>query len=268
MAAPGARSYDRSVEPATQVQVFPDANAVVRHAARTLLATCRETGARRIALALSGGSTPALLYGYLAEELLREVPWSRLEVFFGDERAVPPDHAESNFGLAWRTLLSHAPIPPEQVHRMAGEAADLALAAEAYEDDVVRAVSAGPLGEPAFDLIWLGLGEDGHTASLFPGTGALSRADALVVANDVPQLATRRLTFTLPLINAAKRVQFLILGSRKAEIVKAVLEAARRAPVATGYPAARVRPPYGRVEWLLDRDAAAGMEATALTGDA
>ncbi len=242
-----------------RIQVFPDAGGLTHHAARTLREACARNAEGRVAVALSGGATPALLYRRLAEDYLHEIPWGRLEVFFGDERAVSPHHADSNYGLALRELLSRVPIPMEQVHRMPAGESDLELAAQCYEEEVQRLVPPGPLGDPAFDLVWLGVGEDGHTASLFPGTATLSSTESLVVANDVPRLGTRRMTFTFTLINAARRVQFLVLGREKAAIVERVLGPPRDGAPSELLPAGRVRPPHGTLEWLLDREAAAGI---------
>lgn len=231
----------------------------MQHAARTLRSVALQHRDRRIHVALSGGSTPARLFKCLAEEFRHEIPWERLQIFFGDERCVPADHPDSNYGLAHRELLARVPIPPSQVHRMPADAEDLAQAAAAYEALITQLVPAGLTGEPAFDLVWLGLGEDGHTASLFPGTRALTLRDRLVVANEVPQLTTRRMTFTYPLLNAALLVQFLVLGDNKAPVIKAVLEQRHHDGAQARAPAAGVRPTFGAVEWLLDREAAAGL---------
>ncbi len=209
-------------------------------------------------MALSGGSTPRELYQMLAQESAREIPWERLEVFFGDERAVPPEHPESNYRLALETLLARVPIGPDRVHRMRAEDADLSRAALEYERRIRERVPPGPGGLPSFDLVWLGVGTDGHTASLFPGSAALREEHRLVAEAVEPTRGGRRLTFTLPLINAARRVQFLVVGAQKADIVKEIL--GRSGPSGEELPAARVSPVAGEVEWLLDRAAAAGIQ--------
>jgi len=243
----------------TCIRIFPTPDGVVQHAARTLRDACSAHRERRVCIALSGGSTPARLYRFLAEDFRREIPWERLEVFFGDERCVPPEHPDSNYRLAHVELLSRVPIPEAQVHRMPADAADPAAGVDDYEDLIARLVPTGPLGEPSFDIVWLGLGEDGHTASLFPGTAALDVGDRLVAFNEVPQLDARRMTFTYPLLNAGAVVQFLVLGGQKAPVVTRILGPTARKSGADLAPAARVRPAYGRVEWLLDREASAGI---------
>jgi 6-phosphogluconolactonase len=242
------------------VCVFPSADELVEHAALTLWEACQARGSGPISVALSGGSTPALLYRRLAEGYRDSIPWDRLEVFFGDERAVPPDHPDSNYRLAFTTFLGKVAIPPERIHRMAGEEPDLEAAARRYEEEVCRSVPAGPDGVPSFDLIWLGIGEDGHTASLFPGTKALEEKKRLVAANEAPALKSRRLTFTLPLLNAAKVLQFIVAGKKKAPVVRRVLEAGKGAGSRPIPPAALVRPTRGELELLLDREAASEIE--------
>jgi 6-phosphogluconolactonase len=166
----------------------------------------------RFRLALAGGSTPRALYAHLAAA--RDVDWARVDVFFGDERAVGPDDPQSNYRMARETLLSPAAVPPENVHRLRGEDPELAAAARDYE---------AALGAPPLDLVLLGMGADGHTASLFPGTAALDERARLCVANDVPQLATRRLTLTYPALLGARDVLFLVAGADKAATLRDVL---------------------------------------------
>jgi 6-phosphogluconolactonase len=201
-----------------------------------------------VTIALSGGSTPKALYEKLGEApLFERVAWHRLELFFSDERAVPPDDAQSNYGLAARTLLSKIPSP---THRMVAESGE----AEAYEHLIRSHIDKRRGDVPVFDLILLGLGDDGHTASLFPGTRALEERERLVVMNEVPQQNTRRMTFTYPLINAADRVWVLISGSEKRDMV-----ARCRAARALGehpYPILRVVPTDGELVWWLDQAAA------------
>lgn len=226
--------------------VEPDAAALARAVGERVAELSRSAPAP-VAIALSGGSTPARLYEVLAAPPLRErVAWGRLELFFGDERSVPADHPDSNYGLAERILLSKVPAT---VHRMEAERG----AAEAYERRVRERVRAGPSGLPSFDLILLGLGEDGHTASLFPGTAALEERERLVVMNEVPQKGAPRMTFTLPLLNAARRVWLLVAGEGKREIVERCRAARARGqrPV----PVLAVEPSAGELVWWLDRAA-------------
>ena len=211
----------------------------------------------RFSVALSGGSTPKRLYELLAERPFRdEIDWTRLEIFWGDERAVPPDHADSNYGMTRRALLSRVPLPEERVHRLRGEAPDLDAAAREYEAEIARVLDASPEGEPPrLDLVLLGLGPDAHTASLFPNTAALRESRRWVVANDVEKLDTRRLTMTSLLLNRARRVLFLVAGRDKMEALAAVLEGEfdpeRR-------PAQLIRPEAGELVWLADEAALAG----------
>jgi 6-phosphogluconolactonase len=244
----------------TRIHIFPTPNGVAQYAARTLREVCGPGDSRKVAVALSGGSTPTLLYKILANDFRDEIAWERLELFFSDERAVPPDHADSNYRLALHELISKVPIAAEQVHRMPADARDAEEAARLHEEEILRVVPAGPLGDPTFDLIWLGVGEDGHTASLFPGTAALGITENLIAPNEVPQLKTRRMTFTYPLLNSARRVQFLVVGAKKAPVVRSILGPPEEGGPIAAFPAARVRPAYGVLDWLLDRDAAAEIE--------
>ncbi len=202
----------------------------------------------RFAVVLAGGSTPKATYGALARDYPGELDWGRVHVFFGDERTVPPDHEDSNYRMAHEALLSRVPVG--SVHRMRGELPP-AEAAASYEEELREFF--GPDEFPSFDLILLGLGEDGHTASLFPETSALDVTDRWVVANPVLKLETTRLTLTVAAINAAKAVTFLVAGEGKAEALKEILEgdADPRA-----YPAMFIRPEKGDLSWMVDRAAA------------
>jgi 6-phosphogluconolactonase len=200
-------------------------------------------------VALSGGSTPKALYETLARPpLFERVAWPRLELFFSDERAVPPGDPESNYGLAVRSLLAKV---PSTVHRMQAEHG----AAERYERLIRERITKLRGGVPVFDLVLLGMGDDGHTASLFPGTEALEEKTALVVMNEVPQKKARRMTFTFPLINAADRVWVLVAGADKREIVARCREARGRGE--QSFPVLRVAP-EGELVWWLD-EAASGV---------
>lgn len=199
-------------------------------------------------VALSGGSTPKALYEALASPpLFDRVNWPRLELFFSDERALPPDDPDSNYRLAARTLLTKIPSP---VHRMVAESGE----ADAYEHLILERVKRRCGGVPEFDLVLLGMGDDGHTASLFPATRALEETKRLVVMNEVPQKNTRRMTFTYRLLNAADRVWILIAGQDKREIVARCRAA--RARGERSYPVLRVAP-AGELVWWLD-EAASG----------
>ena len=239
-----------------QVHIFEDLAGLAGAFARELTALA----ARRIeehglfTLALAGGKTPAPLYRRLNDPEFRDrIPWGQVKIFFGDERAVPPTHPDSNFKIAWDAWLAESTIPTESIFRLEGEAEDLAAAAERYSRILTHEVPSGPSGFPSLDLILLGLGEDGHTVSLFPGTSAVNETLRVVAANDVPQLDTRRLTLTYPTINSAHEVWFLATGERKA---RRVAQCLGFAPGGEILPAALVHPAGGRAHWWLDRPAA------------
>jgi 6-phosphogluconolactonase len=207
-------------------------------------------------MALAGGTTPHALYQLLAEDpSVGELPWQSMHIFFGDERDVPQDDVESNYGMAQRTLLDHVPLPPGQVHPMPADADDLAAAAEEYEQIVRRFVPAGPDGMPRLDLVLLGMGGDGHTASLFPHSPATREERKLIVGHFVEVLGRNRMTMTYPLINAARTIVFLVTGDDKAEAVDSLIhegEQAEEFPI----PAACVRPTDGKLYFVLDSAAA------------
>jgi 6-phosphogluconolactonase len=214
-------------------------------------------------VALSGGSTPRLLYSLLASaEFAARIRWRQIHLFFGDERCVAPDHAESNYRMVKESLLSRTFIPPDNVHRMAGEKTP-AVAAAAYEARLRKHFSIDDDALPRFDLILLGLGEDGHTASLFPGSSALSETRRLVATTYVEKLNAHRLTLTFPVINNAAQIIFLIAGESKAAVVKEIL--GNEAGMAK-YPAARIAPRSGKCEWMITTDAAAESVVRKVTG--
>ena len=218
----------------------------------------------RFAAALSGGSTPRALYALLATDQFRQrVPWSRVHLFWGDERCVPPDHADSNYRMAREALLAKVPIPTENIHRMPAEQKDHRLAADAYEEAlrVFFALQAGEL--PRFDLILLGMGEDGHTASLFPGTVALAETERLVVAVYVEKLDTHRLTLTVPVINHAAHVVFLVTGKSKAPVLREVLEGERQPQ---RNPIQLICPVEGKLLLIVDREAARDLSISGARG--
>jgi 6-phosphogluconolactonase len=247
----------------TDLLIASDAAALAEAAARDLVRLGNEAIAAhgRFLVALSGGSTPRAMHMRLAGgELRNELDWTRAEIFWSDERAVGPDDQQSNYRMARETLLDPLHIDPARVHRMRGEADDLDAAAREYESALVR-IAGDASGEvpPALDLVLLGMGGDGHTASLFPGTRALDVTDRLVVANDVPRLSTRRLTFTFDLILAARAVRILIAGSDKAAVLQAVRQGPRDAH---RHPVQRLlgAPP---VRWFVDRAAASRLDGAA-----
>lgn len=206
----------------------------------------------RFAVALSGGSTPKALYSLLATK--SNVPWDKICFFWGDERHVPPDHLESNYRMANEALLSKVPVRPENVFRIHAEEKEAAAAALQYEQALRGFFHLSPGQFPRFDLVLLGTGPDGHTASLFPGTAALNETQRLVVANWVPKFNTHRITFSFPVLNAAACVMFLASGPDKAAILHQVLENS-----AADLPAQKVQPTDGQLIWLLDQAAAGAL---------
>lgn len=205
----------------------------------------------RFTVALAGGSTPKATYEILARDYADGVDWNNVHVFFGDERTVPPDHEDSNYRMAREALLDHVPIG--SVHRMRGELSPEEAAAS-YENEL-REFFGGDL--PSLDLIMLGIGEDGHTASLFPNTPALDVTDRWTVENPVEKLDTVRLTLTKPVINAARAVVFAVAGEGKAEALREILE---RDANPQDYPAKLIQP-AGGVVWMVDRAAAGSLKS-------
>jgi 6-phosphogluconolactonase len=239
------------------VRVFDDAEAVARAAAARFAELAAESIAARgaFSVALAGGTTPRRVYELLAgEEWRGRVEWEKVHVFFGDERCVPADHADSNYRMANETLLSRVPLPVENVHRMEGRG-DAAANASLYEDEL-RAFFAES-GRPRFDLLLLGMGDDGHTLSLFPHTAALGETSLWVAANYVEKLGAWRVTLTAPAANSARHVIFLVTGAGKAERLREVL-LGQSDP--ERLPSRLIRPADGRLEWMVDEAAAGELE--------
>jgi 6-phosphogluconolactonase len=242
-----------------EIRIITGADALAKRAAQEFVqaATSAVLENGSFSVALSGGSTPKALYSLLVtdEAIRAQLPWDKMQIFFGDERNVGPNHSDSNFRMAAESLLSKVPLKPDQVHRIKGEYTDADKAAREYEQDIRASFQLGSGEFPRFDLILLGLGNDGHTASLFPGTTALHEKQRLVVSNWVGKLLTHRVTLTAPAINHAGRVMFLVAGADKASALKAVLEGAREPDQ---LPAQLIEPPKGKLLWLAD-DTAAGL---------
>ncbi|HEY7123450.1 MAG TPA: 6-phosphogluconolactonase [Ktedonobacterales bacterium] len=207
----------------------------------------------RFLVALSGGNTPRVFHQQLVKHYHDLIPWERVQFFWSDERCVPPDHPDSNYRMAVETLLSQIKVPAENIHRMPGEYTDYDAAAANYEVEMRQVFGLPPDVLLRFDLILLGMGNDGHTASLFPETPALHEKQKLVAANFVPKLNAHRLTFTYPLINAARQVMFLVAGQDKAEPLRDVLGGQVSIEER---PSVGVRPTDGEAIWLVDRVAA------------
>jgi 6-phosphogluconolactonase len=238
-----------------EVKILENAPAVAQAAAdifrQGAAVAIAERG--RFNVALSGGSTPRLLFRELAKGLAEGLTWEHIHLFWGDERTVPPNHQESNFRLVKEELLSRVTIPSTNIHRLHGENPDPATAASDYEAELRRFFDLQPDQLPRFDLVFLGLGNDGHTASLFSGSEALTETEHLVAAPWVAQLKTRRLTLTVPVFNHAASVVFLVCGQDKSKALHRVLEGPRH-PLEL--PSQLIEPNGGELMWLVDTEAA------------
>lgn len=249
------------------IRILDDLQQVAAAAADEFIARAKRaiTHHGRFTVALSGGSTPKTTHTILAErsaENPRLVDWSRVQILFGDERHVPPDHPDSNYRMAKETLLSKIPIPSTNIHRIRCENPEAAKAAEEYDRELIKVFQLkGENQLPRFDLIFLGMGPDGHTASLFPGTTAVHELKKRVVANWVPKFNTWRVTFTRPVINQAECVLLMVCGQDKAEALSEVMGQGNP----DVYPVKYVQPTHGELVWLVDK-AAAGSQQLAKSG--
>jgi 6-phosphogluconolactonase len=242
--------------------ICPDLESLSHQAARRLLAACRATQKEPrtpIRLALAGGSTPRCLYELLAGSEFRDkIPWSQVHFFWGDERMVPQDHPQSNYRMAQEALLKHVPVLRSNIHPILTQASP-EEAAQAYENELRKHFGRGV---PAFDLVLLGLGGDGHTASLFPGAGALEEKQRLAVAHRPGQKGFDRVTLTLPVLNQARRVFFLVAGKDKATALQAAVTGGGQLP------AQQVAPRNGELVWLVDAAAASRLPRVRVTAEA
>ena len=239
--------------PRTQIIIAANADDLAFRAAELFKSAARAHVDQRgrFVAALSGGSTPRGMYRLLASPpAVTEVPWESTHLFWVDERCVPASDPESNLGAAWRDLLGHLPLPPGNLHFIRGDFPP-EEAAEEYQMELAWFFQLGEGEFPVFDLIFLGMGKDGHTASLFPGQSALHEASRLAMAVKGGTPNVYRITLTFPVLNRARRIVFLVAGMDKAETVKALLEGAQ-----LDLPAAKIRPLQGDVIWLLDQEAA------------
>jgi 6-phosphogluconolactonase len=244
--------------PEPEVKVFEDPERVARAAAARFAELAREAVTTRglFTVALAGGSTPRRVYELLAgEDFGERIDWRSVHVFFGDERAVPADHADSNYRMAAESLLSRVPVPEQNIHRIEG-VGDAAANASDYESEM-RGLFGDDAEWPRLDLVMLGMGDDGHTASLFPNTAALDERRAWVAANWVEKLGAWRVTLTAPAVNAARHVLFLVVGAGKAERLREVLKGERDP---ARLPSQSIRPEDGTLEWFVERAAAARLE--------
>lgn len=239
---------------AMQIAIYPDIDTISQQAAGYVVQLAQEAVVTRglFTLALSGGTTPGKLYGLLASEPYRsQIDWNQVHIFWSDERCVSPDNPESNFHLAQQVMLNQLSLQPEQIHRVPADETDRDAASQKYAAEMQRVF--GTNGVPDFDLIQLGMGPEAHTASLFPHQPSLHEQQRLVMPVSVPKPPPDRLTFTPPLLNAARNVLFLVTGAEKADALQAVLEG-DYAP--DEYPAQIVQPGQGKAVWMVDTAAA------------
>lgn len=235
------------------VRILTNIDAIAKRAAQDFLQSATQAVSEKgsFTVALSGGSTPKALFSLLATDaaLRSQLPWDKMSMYFGDERSVGPDHADSNFRMATETMLSKVPIKPEQVFRIKGEYKDTEKAAQEYEQVLRTSFKIADGQFPRFDLVFLGIGNEGHTASLFPGTKALHETRRLAVRNWVGKLYTNRITLTAPVINNAARVVFMVTGADKTLALKGILEGPHEPDQ---LPAQLIQPPNGKLVWLVD----------------
>jgi len=245
---------------AHDIRIFDDPAKLFQGAAEEFAsqATAAVRSRGRFTVALSGGSTPRSLYTLLAQN--HSLPWYKVYFFFGDERHVPPDSPESNYRMAREALLSKIPTPGTNVFRVPAEDPDATEAAKAYEQTLRRFFDLPAAGFPRFDVVLLGMGPDGHTASLFPGTSALQEKSRWVVSNWVDKFKTDRITLTLPVVNNAAVVMFLVSGQDKASPLKEVLEGTEPGEL---LPSKLIKPREGELIWMVDRAAGAQLAPAA-----
>ena len=241
------------------LRVFADVHELSLRAAQAAVRTINDSvrASGGCSVVLSGGNTPRMLYTLLASEFRDQIPWAQTHVFWGDERYVSPHDPESNYRMAKETLLDHVPCPPRNIHPMPTHFPSADAAARDYEKTLRNYFGAD---WPRFDLCLLGLGEEGHTASLFPGSPALGELTRWVVAVETPADPPLRLTLTLPALTGAANIYVLVAGSKKASALRHVLSGV---PDPNAYPAAGVRSTKGRLTWWVDKEAAGTDDCTA-----
>lgn len=239
-----------------EIVLCQDKEELADKAARTFAGIIKDKpGDTTCSVALSGGSTPAVLYKRLMQNDMREsINWQRIGFYVSDERCVAHESPESNWGNADRQLLQHLHLSEQQLHPTRMQEIDAEKSARLYEEEILNSVPKGPAGFPRFDIVFLGMGPDGHTASLFPGTTAVQESKSLVVRNHVPKFNADRISFTFPLIDSAANVIFLVSGEDKAEVLQEVME--NRG----GHPAGSVAPGAGKLTWFVDRAAASKLQ--------
>ena len=238
---------------ADETKIYETADALNHGAAEDFERSCTQAVQQngRFVCVLSGGSTPKALYALLAKSYAGRLPWPQIHLFWGDERFVPPTDSESNYHMAFTELLSKVPVPQQNIHRVHTETGSPEEAANRYEQEIRSTFPGQAL--PAFDYLLLGLGENGHTASLFPHSAALKITNRLVVASYIEELKANRITMTVPLLNNARRIIFLVSGEKKATVLRDVREGTSKPD---DLPSQLIRAGNGSLCWLLDRPAA------------
>lgn len=248
----------------TEVRILPDAASIAKRAAATLLEIAGDAVRQKgsFELVLSGGSTPKALYGLLVDDpaLRSQVPWEKMHLFFGDERHVKPEDPQSNYRMAWEAMISKSALKPEQVTRVKAENPRAEDAAKDYEQAIRTYFKLADGQFPRFDLVLLGMGSEGHVASLFPGTKALRENRRIVVHNWVGKVLMDRITLTAPAINNARHIISMVTGADKCPALTAVLE---RVYEPDQLPAQLIQPVNGTLLWLVDT-AAGGMLTRAI----
>jgi len=242
-----------------KVWIEADNQSICNASARALVQLIDDTlqVSEKFTIALAGGTTPKVLYQLLAtEELSQQIPWQQIHVYFGDERSVGPEHEDSNYRMACEALLNHVAIPSENIHRIQGEANNIKSAAASYAQELDQGLSKNEDNYPQFDLVLLGLGPDGHVASLFPDTDILKQKDAWADAVWVEKLSTWRVSITYPLINHAKHVWLFVAGETKANIIEQVLGDKAEE---FSYPVQGIEA-QGQLLWFLDEAAASKLD--------
>jgi 6-phosphogluconolactonase len=248
-----------------EIQVFANPEALTQAAATEFVHQVNQAiqARGRFTIALSGGSTPKSLYALLATQPWRnQIPWNQVHLFWGDERHVSPSDSSSNFRMTQERLLFQVPIPHENVHRIKAENPEAQAVADKYEQELKHFFQLGSHQFPQFDLVLLGMGANGHTASLFPHTDAVHEQSRLVVAPWVEELNTHRITLTPPVINNANEIIFFVTGAEKATMLKAVLEGQYQPD---RLPAQIIRPTQGKVIWMVDQAAASSLSIAILS---
>jgi 6-phosphogluconolactonase len=237
----------------SSINIFPTPFELAERFAEELVSMIRESEneGRIFTLALSGGSTPGLLFSVLGDHFSRSVSWKRVHLFWGDERCVPPEDIESNYGMAKKKLLEKIDLPLANIHRIRGEENPISEAARYSEE--IKLFTQNRAGFPVFDMVILGLGDDGHTASIFPGNTELLTSQNVCEIAQHPKTFQRRITITCRVINNSQKVAFLVTGSNKAEIVEGIIN--KRAS-AKNFPASYIVPVDGKLSWFIDKEAA------------